>query len=90
MRSIVYVPLTNGYSDERYLVSTDTGRISKSHKECDRVPRTRGQSIHLQCYPNHAHCTSLLNGLTLGRKLTKVASRGLDVSLERPGVVCQA
>lgn len=68
--------------------STDTACTSKSQKQCDRVPRTRGQSMHLQCYPNHASCISL-NELTPGSKLTKVTSRGLDVSLARAGVVHQ-
>lgn len=44
--------------------------------------------MHLQCYPNHASRISL-NGLTPGNKLAKATSRGLDVSLERAGVVHQ-
>lgn len=44
--------------------------------------------MHLQCYPNHASCISL-DGLTPGNKLAKATSRGLDVSLERAGVVHQ-
>lgn len=67
-------------------VSTDNACTSKSEKQCDRAPRTQGLPMHLQCYTIHANYMSL-NGLAPGSKLTKVNGWGLDVSLERPGVV---